>query len=329
MKEGGELTLLTLVNGYLSFVVPYFIIQLCTFGLVPFGLFLFPRTIGLFMILPYFTYTLTVGRYELKDGARSYEFSKNFFVFRAMRTFLRTEINLPLPKELEQAEKATNAQFLIAMFPHAVWSDYHVSMDGMWDIAFPNIYGNIRTLAASVLFRFPLVREWALWTSCIDASRSVAEQALYRGRTILVRPGGEAEQLRTTRGKEIVYLRKRKGFLRLAMSKGVPVVPAYVFGASDYHHTSDTLFAPREWAQKRFGICFPLAIGYWGSLCPLPVKTVCVLGKPLTFEMKKEGTPTSDEVDEAHAKFCLALRELFDEHKKSAGYADREFEIVL
>lgn len=329
MKGEDELKPLALVNGYLSFVVPYFIIQFCTFVVIPFCLFLFPRSLGLFVILPYFTYTWTVGRYELKDGARSYEFSKNFFVFRAMRTFLRTEIKLPLPKELVQAEKAPNAQFLIAMFPHAVWSDYHVSMDGMWDIAFPNIYDNIRTLTASVLFRFPLVRELALWTSCIDASRSVAEQALDRGRTILVRPGGEAEQLRTTRGKEIVYLRKRKGFLRLAMRKGVPVIPTYVFGASDYHHTSNALFAPREWIQKRSGVCFPFAIGYWGSLCPLPVKTVCVLGKPLTFEMKREGTPTSDEVDKAHAKFCLALRELFDEHKKCVGYADRELQIVL
>jgi 1-acyl-sn-glycerol-3-phosphate acyltransferase len=314
--------------GYLSFSVPYFVITILTFGL-PLGLILFPRSIGVFVALPYYTYTLTIGRHEIRDGFHRINFSKNFFVFRAMRKLLRMEI-MPLPQELTDAERQPNAQFVFAEFPHGVWADYHVSMDGLWHTVFPNIYQNIRSLTASVLFRVPILREWALWTSCIDARRSVAEAALDRGRTVLVRPGGEAEQLRTTRGREIVFLMHRKGFLRLAMKKNVPVVPCYVFGASDYHFTwNGFLFQPREWLQKRFGVCFPLAIGYWGSFCPLPVKTTVAFGKPMTFEMKeKGGSPLPEEVDAAHKQFCEALCALFDKHKKQLGYGDRVLEIV-
>jgi 1-acyl-sn-glycerol-3-phosphate acyltransferase len=313
--------------GYLSFSLSYFFIIILTFGL-PLGLVFFPRSIGLFVTLPYWTYTLTIGRYEMRDGFHRTEFSKNFFVFRAMRKLLRMEIS-PLPQELIDAEAKPNAQFVFAEFPHAVWADYHVSMDGLWPTVFPNIYPQIRSLTASILFRAPIIREWALWTSCIDASRHVAEAALDRGRTLLVRPGGEAEQLRTTRGREIVFLSKRKGFLKLALKRNVPVVPCYVFGASDYHFTWNGLFfRPREWLQKRFGVCLPIALGYWGSMCPLPVKTTVVFGKPLWFDVKERGNPSFDEVEAAHKQFHKALHSLFEEHKKALGYGDRELEIV-
>jgi 1-acyl-sn-glycerol-3-phosphate acyltransferase len=187
----------------------------------------------------------------------------------------------------------------------------------------------IQMLAASVLFRIPLVRELALWTGCIDARRSVAERALDKGRSIVVLPGGEAEQIRTIYGKEIVYLKQRKGFVKLAMQKGVPVIPTYVFGVNDYYYTSPVFFGARQWLQRTCGICIPLAIGYWGSIfCPLPVATTIVVGKPLTFDVQKKGFPSADELDAGHANFCSALQELFDEHKIALGYGDRELEIV-
>eukprot|EP00957_Ditylum_brightwellii_P108809 8300098-Ditylum_brightwellii.AAC.1 len=92
-------------------------------------------------------------------------------------------------------------------------------MEGILHSILPNIASKTRTLAASILFRLPLVRELSLWTGCIDARRNVAEHALDGGHSLVIIPGGEAEQIRTTHGKEIVYLSKRKGFVKLAMRK--------------------------------------------------------------------------------------------------------------
>lgn len=192
-----SLSMLDKFLGYCSFSISYVCIALLTFGM-PLSLIFYPKSIGLFVALPYYTYTLTFGRVEIQDGAPDQTFSEDFFIFQAMRRLLQMEIG-EAPKELKDAEKQPNAQFIIAEFPHGVWSDYHVSMHGLWrHTIFPNIYPNIRSLTASVLFRVPIIREWAIWTSCIDASRHVAETALRNGRTVLVRPGGEAEQIRTT-----------------------------------------------------------------------------------------------------------------------------------
>jgi 1-acyl-sn-glycerol-3-phosphate acyltransferase len=207
------------VLGFLAFNATYFVvIGTCLLMLV--GFYLSPKLVGLYLILPYYTYILTVGKLEVKDGYRIPAFSKQFFLFRTNRKYLNLKLLHSAPKVLQEVEEAPNAQFLISVFPHGTASDYRILMDGMLDQVFPNVHGKIRTLAATVLFRIPVVRELALWTGCIDARRSVAEKALDNGRTLVVVPGGEAEQIRTTRGKEIVYLKHRKGFIKLAMRKG-------------------------------------------------------------------------------------------------------------
>jgi 2-acylglycerol O-acyltransferase 2 len=304
-----------------------FFLAVIGFNLLVFmRLWYYPFKVGVYLILPYYTYTMVLSRSEHKDGGRWRYFSENFFIFPILRNHL--QLNFRVPKALADAERAADAQFVIAVFPHGTASDHRVLMDGMLYNVLPNINEKIKVLAASVLFMIPLVREMAMWTGCVDARRSVAERALKKGNSILVLPGGEAEQIRTVYGKDKIYLKDRKGFVKLAMRHGVPIVPAYAFGVSDYYHTSMACFGPRLWLQKTLGVCIPLAAGLWGSVfCPLPVKTTIVFGAPLSFELKEKGSPTKEELDTAHAQFCKALRDLFDSHKQELGYGDRELEV--
>jgi len=298
------------------------------FLLIVFAPFLYPKTVGIFLVIPYLSYTLFIRRDEIKDGAHWPLFSNHFWIFNVMRQFLQLTI-APIPKELADEEKKEGAQFVFGIFPHGSWADYRVLMDGMLPEVFPSTHGKIKTLAASVLFRMPFVREVSLWTGCVDAHRAVAERQLDKGMSLLIIPGGEAEQIRTIYGKEVIFLKQRKGFIKLAMCKGAAVVPSYVFGCSDYYRTSSFLFDVRVFLVKKLGVCLPLVAGYLGSpFCPLPVKTTIVFGKPMYFAIKEEGTPTIEEVDAAHAEFVESLNMLFNDNKVKFGYGDRELEIV-
>jgi 2-acylglycerol O-acyltransferase 2 len=179
---------------------------------------------------------------EYGDGGVWRNFSKNLFVYGSvLREYLELLLNdRQLPKKFVKEESLDGAQFIFAAFPHGCGSEFRVLMDGVIQQVMPNIIAknNLRVLAASVLFYIPIVREVALWTGCIDASKKTAEKALDRKRSLLILPGGEAEQLLTTYGEEKVYLSRRKGFLKLAMRKRIAVVPIYVFGSSDYYYTS-------------------------------------------------------------------------------------------
>lgn len=120
--------------------------------------------------------------------------------------------------------------------------------------------GDRRDLCASVLFYIPLLREvWSssssyvliawrkssyyaqpspaqpnvhilhqqilLWLGCVDASSKTAHYNLRKGRSILIFVGGEKEQLLTTPGEHTIYLSGRKGFIKLALEYGTPLVP--------------------------------------------------------------------------------------------------------
>ena len=301
------------------------------------GCVLYPRTVLGVVVLPYVIYILSIANHDAHDGAPWDAFRRDNWIFRAARQYLN--LRLIFDQSLTHADAQPHAKFILAVFPHGSNADYRILMDGLLAEPFPNTFSKLRTLAATVLFRIPVVRELSLWTSCVQASRSVAHRLLQRGRSLLVLPGGQAEQLRTVYGRERVYLRRRKGFIKLAMQHGVPVVPVYVFGCSDYYQTSNLFLSLRLALLKYTGIALPMAFGWKGHLlCPKPVDTTVVLGKPLQFafvdnknhnEGNKVLLPSeSEQIDDAHEQFCQALTELFDQHKEALGYGDRQLEIL-
>lgn len=288
-----------------------------------------PGTIGLFVALPYLTYTLALRRDELKDGSHWPAFSKHNFVLTTLRRYLRLTIQTPIPPELLSLDSKPNAKVMLAVFPHGAYSDYRVAMDGILDQAIPNLAENVRTLAASSMFRIPIVREIGLWTGCVDASRKVAERQLTKGKSILVLPGGEAEQIQSEHGKELVYVQKRKGFIKLSLRFATPVVPVYVFGTNDLYHTTNLGFGFRSALVKKLGVAIPLTAGKWGSpLCPINVKTTIVFGTPIDMTCKVPGEPTDTEVQDKHHEFVVALEKLFDDNKTALGYGDRKLVII-
>ena len=214
-------------------------------------------------------------------------------------------------------------------------SDFRVLVDGMMHTAFERVWRCApgRTLSASILFKIPFVRSVALKTGCVDASRPTAERCLRAGHSVLVLPGGELEQLETICGRERVYLKKRAGFVRLAIVHGTPLVPAYVFGSSDLYHTSRALHGLRVWISHALHIAIPL---YWGRLglyivpspvgFPRRVPQQIVFGDPIRFET--QASPTKEYVAACHAQFVDALERLFDAHKAEFGYADRSLEVL-
>lgn len=63
-------------------------------------------------------------------------------------------------------------------------------------------------------------------------------QMLKEGKSIVILVGGIAEQMLAQRGDHTIYVKKRKGHIRLALQYGVPIVPGYAFGENDlYTHS--------------------------------------------------------------------------------------------
>jgi len=280
-----------------------------------------PRACGAAALLYVVAVKLLV-RPDLADSSAWPFFSQRDWGLRALRQYLRLRLHVSEKLIARPAAQPV----IIGIHPHGIAADYRMAIDGLLYAALPG--RTVLALAASVLFSLPFVRELCLWTRCIDASKKVAARALRKGRSLLVIPGGEAEQMRTMPGVEEVYLAKRLGFVKLALQHSAALVPCYAFGVVDLYrvtpaqHRSNAQGA-RWTLSKKYGVAVPSYSGSLGFL-PTRVPNDLVLGEPLELQCATPGEPTDAEVQAAHAAYVAALRALFDAHKADFGYADRQ-----
>lgn len=256
-------------------------------------------------------------------------YSRRFWLLNFMREYFPQRVHLPkdFPGSKAEEEAGTSHQYIFALHPHGCMSEFRMLLDGQLLDLLPGLCGKqICWLAASILFRLPFAREFVIWSGCVDAGRATAERMLKAGHSVGVIPGGEHEQLLTTYGKEIVYLKKRFGFVKLALRFGVPLVPCYCFGVSDLYKTSSLLIGTRMAMVKMLGVAVPLCFGAYGlPAAPFKRPVDIVMGQPLTFE--RNDNPTDEQVVEAHAKYVKALHTLFDDNKGTFGFAERTLEL--
>ena len=151
-------------------------------------------------------------------------------------------------------------------------------------------------------------------------------------------PGGFYEVSFFEHGKEFVFLRKKKGFIKYALRYGYQVVPCYTFGESrTFSNLVATLSVKfktvrriTEWMADH---SLPAAFFYgqypwFNALLPYSrgVGIHSVHGPAIP--MPKIEEPTKDDIDKYHDIYCKALRALFDRNKKRFGMDEIELIIM-
>ena len=88
-------------------------------------------------------------------------------------------------------------------------------------------------LGYDLLFGIPVVGPFLRRIGAIPAGGQAAEQGLAGGGLVLVYPGGDREACRPWTERNTVELGGHRGFVRLALRTGVPVVPVVTHGSHD------------------------------------------------------------------------------------------------
>ncbi|MFJ1461021.1 1-acyl-sn-glycerol-3-phosphate acyltransferase [Nocardia wallacei] len=88
-------------------------------------------------------------------------------------------------------------------------------------------------LAHEILLRTPVLGDSLRDLGALPASREAATTGLKDGGAVLVYPGGDWEACRPWTDRGRIDFADRKGFIRLALELGVPVIPAVATGGHD------------------------------------------------------------------------------------------------
>jgi hypothetical protein len=283
----------------------------------------------------YFIYC-TLSKASVKGGSWA-AFRRSASVWEPLiRYFDQQVLAEPLPE--------TGGPYIFCMHPHAIHGLGMMQLMYEKSQLFETVPGYKRWadkcvgLVATVLFYIPYVREIFLWGGYREVSRHSATRALREGNSVYLIVGGEAESLLSHEGtdKVVVAGHRRKGFVKLALQNGCPLVPCYMFGNTDTFHTSYFLFGFRKWLSKRFQICLPIFWGRWLTPTPFNVRLTIGFGAPVPlpegYTMQRHADAPqipAEVVDRYHEAYIASLEALFEKHKAAAGYPpSRKLEIL-
>ncbi|XP_017490391.1 PREDICTED: 2-acylglycerol O-acyltransferase 2-like, partial [Rhagoletis zephyria] len=264
----------------------------------------------IYILVSYFVYHNTL------DGIGFYFLRSKKFV-GITRDYFPVEIR-------KTAELPPNRNYVLAHFPHGILT-IALAINLLLDIEpflrlFPGIRPKVATL--NINFGTPFLREMIRLFGYISSSKPALLHYLqksndpthpdnsdgYTSYMVALSVGGTQEAMQTRPGEYLIVLKKRMGFVKLAIQTGSPIVPSFGFGDNDIYTPLDkTWFRPVQMFYKKLFRYAPMLFkGRANTVVPYRKKITLVVGSPI--DVKRTANPDPAYVEEIHAKVVEGVR---------------------
>lgn len=167
-------------------------------------------------------------------------------------------------------------------------------------------------------------------------------QTLNAGRSVGIVPGGIAEMFTCTTnsgnnngGEEVLVVKSRKGFVKIALQTGAQIIPCYCFGNSKLFHTphgngddngkgkgAGGLSSSLASLSRSLRMSIILFWGRWGLPVPLRVPLLTVVGRPIQCPQMTE--PSPEMVNEYHNIYMRETKRIFEKYKNAYGWKEKQ-----
>eukprot|EP00930_Biecheleria_cincta_P024453 TRINITY_DN17503_c1_g1_i1.p1 TRINITY_DN17503_c1_g1~~TRINITY_DN17503_c1_g1_i1.p1 ORF type:complete len:372 (+),score=59.78 TRINITY_DN17503_c1_g1_i1:140-1255(+) len=285
---------------------------------------------------------LPIPRFEDSLGP-VYSAFGNFLMRRASEYFsLRVQMTQAANEALNKL-RAKGTPVVIGLEPHAVipFSIFfaHSALETM-------PLKDARGMMSSILFRLPGMRQTYRSVSACGAEKKTMCALLDKGISCMLIPGGVQEVPLLNKGSDkdlYLYLSKRFGFVKVALEKGAPIVPAFCFGILETYSWWILPGKIFERIGRTIGFMPMIYFGAMGVPLGLPKKVplTVLVGEPingpalpkvpagcepgalLSDEQEKQLAAEIDSIVQAtHAKYVEAMVGLFKAHKHRFNMGD-------
>ncbi len=186
-------------------------------------------------------------------------------------------------------------------------------------------------LMHDVPFTVPAAGAWLNAAGALAANPVNGRRALERGAALLVFPGGDVDACKPFRDRYRIDFGRRRGFVRLALREGVPIVPVVSAGA----HESLYLFSDgrriAKWLglDRRFrsnvaplGLALPfgLVVGVALPHLPPPVKVHTRILAPVRVDLPPSAAEDPAAVEAVYEEVVTRMRSAMEEIRRAGRH---------
>ena len=209
--------------------------------------------------------------------------------------------------------------YIFGYHPHGMYAY------GLFSLVFPKQSGWLELFphscdmivgVANALLAVPVAGHLFAWFGFVPADQESLRAALRTHRSLALIPGGIAEMLLWKRGQDILYLRKRLGFVRLAIETGRPLVPIFAFGETSTFrpiHLPPMAERLRHYVSRRLRVALVPFRGRWFTLIPFRVPITVVVGAPI--QTTQEDDPSPATVRAVQERYIEAVKAMHERHR--------------
>jgi len=188
-------------------------------------------------------------------------------------------------------------------------------------------------LMTSAVFRMPIMKNIYSWLGADSVDKATFRKHLQNGTSLAFCPGGVQEVMYLDNPDSpheiVLYLQSRKGFIKLALENGSPILPVFTFhldGSYGYSIPKGKLCGV---LARTIGF---LPLLFWGRFyiplgIPYPKKLSVVFGRAIDLPKVEKSQITIELVNKYHQMFVDEMISLFERHKLVEGYGHRTLKI--
>ncbi|CAG8648100.1 17615_t:CDS:2 [Dentiscutata erythropus] len=270
------------------------------------------------LIIPYLLFIL----FDIapENGGRRFEFARRAKYWRYYADYYPIKL-------IKRVDLDPSKNYIFGYHPHGVisvggWIAFATESTGFSKL-FPNITCRMLTLTSN--FNIPLYRDYLMAHGLASVSRQSCMNILKKGpgHSIMIVIGGAGESLSARPGVNDLILKRRMGFLKIAIVSGASLCPVFAFGETDIWDQADNpegsaLWKFQKFVQKSIGWTMPLFHGrglfnYNFGILPHRRPIVTIVGKPI--DVVQIDNPTEEDLLEVQKKYIAGLYEIWDQYK--------------
>ena len=169
-----------------------------------------------------------------------------------------------------------------------------------------------RSLIDRLFYKVPGMGSLMESLGSLEGNHDNAVEMLKHGELLILAPGGMREALRPSTEKYKIIWGRRKGFVRLAIETGTPIILAACPAADDMYDIAPSHIT--AWAYKTLKIPLFFAKGLGFSPLPKAVKLTHYLSEPQVPPAKAQSKEDFDaQVNTFHKQICNRMQRLLDD----------------